>query len=208
MSQAPNTVDSASIKVSLPHFRFWAGLVIAAIITCSLKFFVPATPVRDMVAVFTAVIVCTTLYYHARNLRFNYEFNHEKLRSDKKIAAINVIGDWHKAENIRYTITARDFLLKLGNAKHDDIINELEKEENLLARIALVSVLNYLERVAIAAVYDAADQEILKDYFRVIFSFYAHKALPFIHARRKEKQDDGLFAIFLDINRKWSVATA
>jgi Domain of unknown function (DUF4760) len=197
-------MDSANVTVRFRFLSFWTGLLITIITTILLKVFIPGMPIRDVAAVFTAGIVCTTLYYHARNLRFNYEINTEKLKSDKKIAAVNLIGDWHKAENIRNTIIARDFLLDNIRAADDDIISKLEDKVHTDARVAVVSVLNYLERIAIAAIHDAADEQILKDYFIAIFDFYAHKALPFITARRKEKQDDKLFVFFLDINRKWN----
>jgi Domain of unknown function (DUF4760) len=192
-------------KVTARFFTFfWIGVIIAITVTIVAYLYVPDITIRDLATVFTTGIICTTLYYHATNLRSNYKLNEEKLSSDRKIAAINLIGEWHKAENIRHTIIARDFLLGNIDSQEHEIIKKLEQDENTDARVAVVSVLNYLERIAIAALYHAADEAVLKDYFCTIFSFYEHNAIVFIHSRRKEKQDNRLFARFIEISQKWN----
>lgn len=111
--------DNTELRLKVKYWVLLTGLVTTIVTAILVSMYVPSVEVRDVVAVVTGGIVSTTLIYHVLNYHLNYEvnrikfsFDDRKLSSDRKVQSIAVIGEWHKPDMIRYTITARDFLEK------------------------------------------------------------------------------------------------
>jgi hypothetical protein len=190
--------DSSHIRVS------YKTLYIGAIITCGgiIIFLIIAHAcgiryeIRDIVAMLTCGIVSTTLIYHAKNLKLNFDANQEKLDFDKKkfeeekvmkkneqqqkkiVYSFEASTLWFKADMAKHVEVARGFLLRnkdiLLNGPIGNIVSEMDKDQEI--RRAIICVLNYFENLSLMIKYDIADEETLKLCFKTAFVDY-HKVL-------------------------------
>ncbi len=134
---------------TIPQIRFkkttlLVGLIVTVAFDASLYFFLGVTDIKELASVFTAGIVCTTLFYHAQNLQTNYELNQEKLAQDralsldktaqdKKISSITTFGI---SENLWESILTAIIFFE-QNPHTDDIHNLISNPENEKVRLAI-----------------------------------------------------------------------
>jgi hypothetical protein len=186
--------DSGNLNFSFKSL--YAGVIITIFIT--VVFLVIADEVqlkfeiRDIVSILTCGIVSTTLIYHAKNLKLNFDANNERLIFDKwkfekeieykkmegeykkKAYSFEVSTVWFKPEMAKNVEICRDFLLKekgtLMNGTIQSFIKQLD--ENLDKRKAVICVLNYFENLSLMIRYDIVHEEHIKQCFKTVFLDY------------------------------------
>lgn len=205
---AIDTVDNFTINLhkKVSHKKLWIGFIctlIAIILYLYFKF--PVFDIKDFMAILTGGVVVTTLLYHAENLHLNKEVNIAKIVTDRKVIALNLIGEWHKPDMMKLTIMSKDFFDKhlATPNKQSNIIDILHKEGNEEQRLSVITILNFFEKVSLAVEKEAADEAILKDFFKSLFKIYFFRTKELIDLRRKEYQDTTVFIKFETINKKW-----
>lgn len=230
----PQTTDTSAIKnpdelIIKSNFRtIWIGGIITTVTTGLLVFIVWLSGnwgnvlLRDYIAVFTGGVIATTLFYHAKNLRNNFDANQQRLafermlhqqdRKDKeveaekkrKIFASAICSWWFKPDMAPYVEQARCFLNKYENKLKDhhpfkEFILALDK--NPTNRQALISILNLFEYIAIVIKYGLADEEILKKAFKTSFCDYYERLKRYIMWRRKKSPF--YYINYEELAKKW-----
>ncbi len=208
-------LDSGTIiKLTAPKYRtLKVGLSITftiVVLLIALKWgAVLSIDIRDIVAIFTSGIVCTTLVYHAFNLTMNYEINkikidydENKIKFDRKVQSLNMITEWHKPEMTILTITIRDFLSEKNT--DNNLSKLIDLPENIDSRKAIVTILNYFEKISLACEFKIADEAVLKDFFQGLFQFYYLNSKDFIQKRRRERNNTKIFERFEKYSTKWN----
>jgi hypothetical protein len=165
---------------------------------------------RDIAAVFTAVIVSTTAIYHSLNLKMNMTAHNLKLKLDedkwnydkikaKKDAARAIGREW---DNKLDTIAVAKCAIK----EYKKNFKRLEKTTDpaeIKKRTALLWILNFFEDVAIGIQADIYDEAILKENFSYLLNRYYQKAKEFIELNRTN--DRALFKNFEELRNKWAI---
>lgn len=209
----------------------WVGGIVTIIVTGLVALIAYSTGnwntilLRDYVAVFTGGAVTTTLFYHAKNLKNNFDANQEKLNFDlakfeyekeekarssqntKKILSVEICSWWFKPDMAPNVERVRCFLRKHETKLKDhkpirEFISALDN--NIEDRQALVSILNLFEHIAILIKKELADEEILKDAYKAVFCSYYERLQRYIKKRQKKSV---LYLInYEEIARKWTLS--
>jgi hypothetical protein len=201
--------DDAELKLSLKYWVLGIGLTITLVAACLVTFYVPKAEVRDIVAVITGGIVSTTLIYHVMNYHMNYEVNRIKFRyddrkivSDRKVQAIAMIGEWHKPDMMTRTVKAYSFLKSYRDKSPEAFNDALELDAE--ARIAIITILNFFERVALAIDAKVVDEAIIKSFFKGLVREYYHGTINgLINPRRRERNNNRIFTELEELNKRW-----
>jgi mRNA-degrading endonuclease RelE of RelBE toxin-antitoxin system len=223
----PEQVDTTNIKFKYSTLYWGAGItiIITTIFILVANYSGIEFEIRDIVAIMTCGIVSTTLVYHAKNLRLNFEVNKEKIQFDilkyeeekkskqsekekEKIAhAFHVSSLWFKPDMANHVELSRKFLRehkdKLQNHKPiSEFISELES--NIEARKAVICVLNYFENISLLIKNDLVDENCIKQCFKTLFIDYLKLLRNYIDEIQKES--DRFLMNYEEIAKKWGVS--
>jgi Domain of unknown function (DUF4760) len=201
--------DNAEIKVRINYLALWIGIPITIIGSFVVAVCIKNVDTKDVVAVFTAGIVCTTLSYHAMNYHLNYEvnrmkfeFDDNKLIHDKKVVALNIISEWNKPEMTKIANTLKLLFDDFVGKKNSEFIQKIQTEADV--RFSVIAILNYFEKIGAAVSFEVADENLLKDYFLGLVNGFWHGLNEYIIVRRKEREDDDIFIQFEQLYKKWN----
>lgn len=181
--------------------------------------------IRDFIALLTCGLVSTTLVYHAKNLKLNYDVNKAKIEFDKrkyeeekdskkqdickkKIAyAFQVSSLWFKPDMANHVELSRKFLREHKEKLQDhkpiqEFIDELEN--NIEARKAVICVLNYFENLALLIKNDLVDENCIKDCFKTLFIDYLNILRKYIDEVQKESKRH--LINYEEIAKKWAIS--
>lgn len=220
-------IDTTNVKFS--YSTLYTGATISVIISGGiiilsfiLKF---SLEIKDVISILTCGLVTTTLVYHAKSLRLNYEVNKEKIEFDKlkyeeekkgkqaevlrsKISyAFQVSSLWFKPDMASHVELSRKFLREHKEKLEDhkpiaEFINELEG--NIEARRAVICVLNYFENIALLIKNDLVDEESIKKCFKTLFVDYLKTLKKYIDEIQKESKR--FLMNYEEIAKKWGVS--
>ncbi len=189
-----------AINVKLKYSTLVFGGIITALITIvfiiTAHFYHINYEIRDIVALITCGVVCTTLIYHAKNLKLNFEANKAKLdfdifkynqekdrkiteQSQRKIAySFEATAPWFRGDMSAHAELARAFLRthkdELNNSPIANIKSKLESDTE--TRRAIACVLNYFENLSVMINEKIVDEDTIKKCFKTLFVDY-HKVL-------------------------------
>lgn len=176
----------------------------------------PPLEFRDIIAFFTACVVCGTLIFHVINIELNNSSNEKKisidrdklafdkakLEHDKKVLASQLIGEWGRKDIVDHATAAKKFA--------DYVKNKDEKEYSITynnlnetQRDSIVTILNFLERISTSVEGGFVDEKTIKAYYVGIFKFYATYFSLFIDLRRRAIPYDGFCEVFFRVSNKW-----
>lgn len=181
--------------------------------------------IRDIVAIITCGIVSTTLVYHAKNLRLNYEvnkakidfdkFKYEEEKSDKQIDirkkkiaySFQVSSLWFKPDMASNVELSRKFLRDHKDKLQDhkpisEFIAELEN--NIEARRSVICVLNYFENISLLIKNELVDEECIKDCFKTLFIDYLKALRRYIDEIQKESKR--FLMNYEEVAQKWGIS--
>ncbi len=226
-----NTKKPPDLLMIKSNFKtIWVGGIITIVLTALVALLSWLTgnwntvPLRDYVAVFTGGAITTTLFYHAKNLKNNFDANQEKLNFDaqkfeyekeekikaslknKRLLSAEVCSWWFKPEMAVNVEKVRYFLKKYETRLKDhkpirEFIQALEKNHE--DRQALISILNLFEYIALLLKNELADEELLNGAYKSIFCDYYDRLKRYIAIRRKK---NGLYLInYEELAKKWSI---
>ena len=189
--------------IEINNLTLIIGIAITTIATICMSLFVKSAEIKDVITVFTSGIVSTTLIYHALNYNLNFsankikfEFDESKLGIDRKISAINLIGEWHKKDMTDNIVKVRKLIDVIKSEKLNAIQIDEKLESETETRVALISILNFFERICLSIEINISDNETLKSYFKFIFRIYWSSFQEFIRYRRKQRDDESIFCDF------------
>lgn len=197
------SMDTLSYNLNLPYKFFWIGLTITALTTL----FVSTYHHLDVTQIATLIatgFTLTTLAYAALTFNLNLKVNEEKLSFEKKLLAINFISEWHHPDMsgfVRTTRLIRDDLKPNVNQGNDHVVTLLNSDP--AKREAVITILNYFEKVAVAIKYDAADDQVLRDYLAGPLRLNFHAFEPFINHLRGFYNDHKLFELLATMSKRW-----
>lgn len=186
--------DTGNFKISYKTLYIGGAITIGLVIA----FIVIANSwsihyeIRDIVGMITCGIVSTTLIYHAKNLKLNFEANKEKLEFDKKkfeeeksikeeenrraktIYSFEASTLWFKPDMAKNVELSRGYLLKnkdkLMNGQLGEVVAELDKDVE--TRKSVVCVLNYFENLSLMIKNNIVDENAIKNCFKTVFLDY------------------------------------
>lgn len=221
-------IDTTKIQFEYSTL-YWGGII--TFLCAALYYFVVAkvynNPVdlKDITAILTCGLVSTTLVYHAKNLRLNYEVNKEKIEFDKakyeeekqaklkeaakakKLYAFQVSALWFKPDMATHVELSRKFLRE-HHAKleaHQPISEFVEAlEKDIEARKAVTCILNYFENLSLLIKNDLVEEDAIKNCFKTLFVDY-HKALR-KYIDEIQKGSKRFLMNYEEIANEWSVS--
>jgi hypothetical protein len=218
--------DTSTVELKYSTLYWGATITVlsaVAFILIANKFDMPFE-IRDIVAIVTCGLVSTTLVYHAKNLRLNYEVNKAKIDFDKlkyeeekalkqrdseknkEFYSFKVASLWFKPDMANHVELSRKFLRnhkdKLQNhIPIQDFINELEN--NIEARKAVICILNYFENISLLIKKGHVDEESMKLCFKTLFVDYLTVLRKYIDEIQKES--NRFLMHYEEIAKKWGV---
>ncbi len=163
--------------------------------------------IRDTVSVFTGGCVVISVFYAF----INYEYAQRKFKHDVKtgrdIASFNIAMEWQKeymtdkANELGRFYRAHKQLLEDGMPRKFQ--DELDKDENEKAYVALIAVINFLESVSLAVNQGIMDEDFIKGFFGSLFVQEYNRYIGYIEFRRRQKQNPKIWKSFTDLSQKW-----
>ncbi|TDX01002.1 DUF4760 domain-containing protein [Dinghuibacter silviterrae] len=161
---------------------------------------------KNLCFVLTAGSIVIGIFYSI----LNYEKNHQKIKNDEDISkltnAFNAAFEWTKptmVENLKITKKMHNEHKHLCDQnKSKEFFDILEKNEE--ARSALVSILNYLELLAIGIEEEVLDEKMIKRYFKSMFFRYHANYEFYIKYRRKVHHSPTSWEYFTNLAEKWN----
>lgn len=210
MPNQPDRIDFSITNKTLVFGLVLTVLVIVAVLLVSIYFDL-IFEFRDYATLFTCGIICTTLFYTAKNMRLTYEFHVQKLSVDldekklKKIElTIQISSEWFKSLSDHVEVS-RAFIKKftLNPEGTIDVIAFVKSiEDNPNERKSLVVILNYFEYLSLLLKRDLVDEQTLKDAFKTVFCEYFLRLKPFIDERQKASRR--YLLNYEEVASKWS----
>ena len=205
----PETIDITKIqfKYATLYWGTFITLICTTLFISICKYYDVNFEVRDVIAFVTCGLITTTLVYHAKNLKLNFEINKAKLDFDKKkyeeekeskqkqnnidkvSHSFQVSSLWFKPDMANNVELSRKFLRQHSEKlqKHKPInifIDELEN--NLEERKAVICVLNYFENISLLIKNDLVDEDCIKQCFKTLFVDYLKLLRNYIDEIQKE----------------------
>jgi len=215
--------DDGNIKLNYKTLYIGSGVTIVGVLIfiwaanqTAVKY-----EIRDILAMLTYGIVSTTLLYHAKNLKLNYDANQAKLEFDKsKFEEEKAIKlKEQKSNKIVYSFEATTLWFKPEMGKHVEVarkfLNTNKKElnsgpievfkhklnESIETRMAVTCVLNYFENLSVMIKRDILDEETIKSCFKSVFVDY-YKALK-RYIDEIQKKSSRYLMNFEELAQKW-----
>ncbi|MDI9364045.1 MAG: DUF4760 domain-containing protein [Flavobacterium sp.] len=163
--------------------------------------------IKDVLPLVTCSIIIMTLFYHV----INYEHNLRKFNHDIKIAretlSFNTATEWHKPTMIEHM---KNFAQKIENFQNlvdqsngKEFSLELDKLENEELKTSIVCMLNYFESISLGVKQGITDEDFINGFFKTVFTNYYYKLNFFIEYRRKQRQNQKIWANYTHITQKW-----
>lgn len=215
--------DSGHLKLN--YKTLYIGAIITLIITTGFVLIANYAgikyEIRDVVAIFTCGIVSTTLIYHAKNLKINYEANQAKLDFDKtkweeekrlkiaesaskkKLYSYEKAELWFHPHMIKHVEATRLFLREnkdtLGRSSMEEIRSVIKQMDGMAE--ALGCVLNYFENMALLIKENIVEEEVIKHFFKTLFTDYYRYLKNFIDGIRHSSSR--YLINYVELAKKW-----
>ncbi|HMH24922.1 MAG TPA: DUF4760 domain-containing protein [Puia sp.] len=156
-------------------------------------------PPRDLVTIFTAVIVCGTLLANT----FNAGASHYKLEVEKKVLVYNMI-ETYNSQYIRDMFKVSIVFLRAHKGLSPEAFASA-LNASLDDRFAVSGILNFLEKISLAYREDIGGQRLIKEYFIDIFKTNYATYADYIKVRNDIASAKGrnIFDNFLTVCKEW-----
>lgn len=202
--------DNVKFYFSARYLWLFSGLIVtvltAIIVTVLLNKYEPTIKISQIIPIITPIIaggaVITTLIYHTFNYHLNQELNTLKIRQDRRNLAISIIGEFQKKEMMEAAIFTIVYFKKNSHTNIKDLSAAIQADETL--RLCATILLNFYERVSLAADLGVADEQMLRDFFRGIFKRQYFILREYIADIRRDRQDDQIFLRFEKAALRWN----
>lgn len=193
-------MDSVNINFT---FRY-VTLVLGTLITLVFVWlaYVGNQKAEILISVIAAGAAITALIYTAINSHFSAKIHVEQLRTKKLENAMYFIETSNTPDMVKAVHIGVNLQKEVSGKSSDEIkalINSSEEK-----RQALIMILNYFERMGVIVRKNAADEEVLKEYWHAAVKRYYHCFEPWILSARNELQDAALFLETKNLTKRWA----
>lgn len=202
----PRNRNQWELSLKLQYPVLITGLLLTA---CASVLYWYKTPtasfdVKTLLQVLGAGMGLTGLFFTAINLQTLIEgqirsFNRERLK-----VSYDLIAAWES--HVKSTTIA----LKLRKAISGKLPQEIESaisqssgDPNISNEQAVVTVLNFFEKVSQTVRSGYADEAALKDFFKGLVIGYYHELKGYISYVREKKKNDRIFEAFFELAQSW-----
>lgn len=193
-----------NLNISWPYASVVLFLLILPAVVAPLYWWLSSTrKVEVIMAIVAAGIALTALVYSAITVNQILVTNEEKLDSDRKKYAAQIIDEYNDPTMPRLTTVAEALATELSKLKPGQVSEYLLKPENAGKEQQIILVLNFMEKLAFTVDFRLADEQLLKEYFQLIVRLY-HRALKdYIEARQREFSSSDPGKKFGELAKRW-----
>jgi len=195
-------MDTLRFQVQIKFGVLIAGVFLTAVTAFLVYHYQPVSPaVPITLQIVGSGIALTALCYAAMTLHFNVKLNSLRILNEKKKFASDLITEWHKPDMAKLTVAASEITTKVKDLEPKQVLAYLKKDP--AKQMAIATMLNYFEKMALVIHEDLADEPMLKDYFKGIVQRYYHAFIEFIRYKRKELTNEAIFERFEQLAHNW-----
>lgn len=187
------------------NFKFrYVTLVLGALTTLLfvLLAYVGGQSSEILISVTAAGSAITALIYTAINSHFTARIHVEQLRTKKLENAMYFIETSNTPDMVKAVHIGVNLQKEVKEKTSDQIRSLINSSEE--KRQALIMILNYFERMGVIVRKEAADEEVLKEYWHAAVKRYYHCFEPWILSARNELQDAALFVETENLTKRWA----
>jgi hypothetical protein len=195
-------MDTFNVNLTIRYITLVVGFLATIAVTIWAYFTSSTHEPKDIVPVTVAGIAATALVYSAMSLHANQILNERKLLQEKKLLSLSLISEWHKPDMVHLTIVGAVLRKQIKDLQPKEVIEVLANDKE--KQTAVVSMLNYMEKLAISVNVGVADEETLREFFDSIIRLYYHALKGFIEYKRIDLSDANVFIRFEDLAKRWS----
>jgi hypothetical protein len=194
-------MDTLKVNIKVRYMTLLIGFLATVAVTIWAFFASSSHEPKDIVPVTAAGIAATALVYAAMSLHANQILNEQKLLQEKKQLSLNLIGEWHRPDMAKLTILGAALRKEIKDLRPKEVMDILTNDQE--KQMAVVSMLNYMEKMAISVDVGVADEETLREFFGSIVRLNYHALKGFIEHRRTELSDATVFIKYENLARRW-----
>lgn len=158
----------------------------------------------ELVEIFTltgTIIALTGLIYTAINVNSLRAESEEKRKLEKQMNSFSLIKDWYSSQLSDYNVLAKEAAV---DSKTKKISITKYFKTNSEHEVAILSLLNFFENIALQIRYKTADEKVLKDFYVKIFYSYDKELSDYIKSYRDKNMSDKLFIEFTELAKSWN----
>ena len=194
--------DSIQFHVRIRYVTLLICGLLSALGVSAFICFSPAPVKPELIfQIVAACIALTAVIYTAMNVQLISQQQQRDLVHKRKIAAAELITQWHNPEMAKLTTIGAALRKEIVHLEPREVLELLSKDRD--KHQAMVSILNYLEKMAILLEHDMADEKVLRDFFEAIVRVYYHALKAFIAEQRRVMNTDKIFDRFEALAKRW-----
>lgn len=195
-------MDTIKINLRIKGAILITGSMVTIVVAlCFLKYGNSISMFNDILKIVGAGIALTTLVYTSVSINLAYKIQMENMQLKRKSYAIGFMTENHSEEMVKCSMVCIKIKEDLKTLSTKEGIKYIMDNNSRFTSI--VSSLNFLEKIANAMKYQAADEGIIKEAFQDKFSFYYHNFRDFIEYMREERHSDNLWSDFQKFAIDW-----
>lgn len=147
-------------------------------------------------------IALTALVYATINVHLLYETNEFNYQLKLKENSSNLISEFSDPEMAKLTTLSHSLKKDIKDLNTKEITDFLKNNHEKY--LAIVTMLNFYEKLAIFIEHKLVDEKLLKDYFRGVVINTYHVMIGYIGNIRKEKENQKVFEKFENLAKSWN----
>lgn len=198
-------MDRIQLQFTVKYITLIVGIIVTCVLTAVYIVFSWANvKVETIVAIVGSGFALTTLMYAAMNLQFLLKTEEEKLSYQKKKMAAHFVSEWNRPSMVRLTVVGSEVKVAIRNLPGDKVLEHLKDSRK---EAAVVSILNYFERMELAIQHGLVDESFLREFFHLSVNGYYLSFKEYIAAKRQQLGSQLIFKGFETMAIRWSSAS-
>lgn len=195
------------------HWFFFYRMILVLAMICSIVLFAVIiwrdSPSPEKTKNLATILACGSIVIGIFYTVLNYEINYHKYKKDRMLAikqtSFQIASDWHKDSIVRHLKTTKKIYEQYKHLIDENSSKEfselLDSDEDI--RAALISILNYLECIALGISEGILDEFFIREFFKGIFINYLNDYDFYIQYRRKKYNNANMWIKFTQLASKW-----
>ena len=197
-----SSIDKLVISFSIKYAVLITGLATTCIL--AIYFFYNLDRSLDVaVKIIGLGIGVTTAIYAALNLHRIHDVQIRNLALKKREFSFKLIDEFNSPEMSKLTLICHTIESELREKQHtsEQIMVILNGDEN--KRRAVISVLNFYEKMALTIKYDLSDEIVLKEFFLGLTTRTYNAFEEYIRLKGNRDEKPKVFSEFIELVKKW-----